>query len=135
MDFVVDANILFAALIKDSVTADLFVQEEIRLFAPEFIFREFEKYHATIMAKTDRSESDFEHFMVILLKRIHVVPREEFDSHISQAKKTSPDIKDVPYFALAMKKNIPIWSNDKQLESQDLVVVYSTSKLIEIIKQ
>ncbi|MHA2473510.1 MAG: PIN domain-containing protein, partial [Promethearchaeota archaeon] len=44
MDLVVDANILFAALIKDNITSELLLKREFHLFAPEFIFEEFEKY-------------------------------------------------------------------------------------------
>ena len=36
MDLVIDANILFAALIKESVTSDILFRH--RLYAPEFIY-------------------------------------------------------------------------------------------------
>jgi predicted nucleic acid-binding protein len=43
MNLVIDANILFAALIKDNLTRQLLVSENIRLYAPEFIFNEVQK--------------------------------------------------------------------------------------------
>jgi len=38
---VLDANILFAALIKDSLTAELIIKDELQLYAPEFLLDEF----------------------------------------------------------------------------------------------
>ncbi len=37
MDLVVDANILFAALIKKGITSELFFEDELYLITPEFI--------------------------------------------------------------------------------------------------
>ena len=48
MDLVIDANILFAALIKRNVTSDLLFRNDLHLYAPEFIFEEFEKYRNVI---------------------------------------------------------------------------------------
>jgi predicted nucleic acid-binding protein len=39
MDLVVDANILFAALIKDSITSELMLHEDMHLYAPEFLLK------------------------------------------------------------------------------------------------
>ncbi len=44
MDLIVDANILFAALIKNSMTAKLMFVERLHLYAPEFLLDEFEKH-------------------------------------------------------------------------------------------
>ncbi|PIN85274.1 MAG: hypothetical protein COV47_03030 [Candidatus Diapherotrites archaeon CG11_big_fil_rev_8_21_14_0_20_37_9] len=43
-------------------------------------------------------------------------------------KKISPDPKDVPYFALALKLRCPIWTNDKLLKKQKKVKIISTSE-------
>lgn len=44
MKLVVDANILFSCLIKEGKTIELFLNPFLKLYAPEFILREFEKY-------------------------------------------------------------------------------------------
>ena len=41
MNLVLDSNVLFAALIKDSVTSSLLFEDDLCLYAPEFIFTEF----------------------------------------------------------------------------------------------
>ena len=43
-DLVVDANILFAALIRRGGTAELLLDRRLRLFAPEFLLQEFAKH-------------------------------------------------------------------------------------------
>ena len=42
MDLVIDANILFSILIKYGNNEDLLFQEDLHVFAPEFLFEEFE---------------------------------------------------------------------------------------------
>ncbi|HIH11137.1 TPA: hypothetical protein HA241_03030 [Candidatus Woesearchaeota archaeon] len=44
MEFIVDANILFAGLIKASTTAILLFDPNLKLYAPEFVLEEFMKY-------------------------------------------------------------------------------------------
>ena len=44
MDLVIDANIIFAALIKESVTYHLLCRNDFHLFTPEFILTEIEKH-------------------------------------------------------------------------------------------
>ena len=44
MRLIIDANILFSALIKDSSTAKLLIDDKLKLYAPEFLFEEFAKY-------------------------------------------------------------------------------------------
>jgi len=49
MKLIVDANILFAALIKEGSTAELLISDKLQLFAPEFLFAEFAKYKDLIL--------------------------------------------------------------------------------------
>ncbi len=43
MDLVIDANILFSVLIRKGKTEELLFEDDLHLFAPEFIFEEFRK--------------------------------------------------------------------------------------------
>ena len=135
MELVVDANILFAALIKISSTSDLIVDNSLNLISVEFIFEEFEKYKGLIKEKTQRTGNEFEKFMKIIQKRIKLFPYEEFESFMDETKKFSPDPKDTEYLALALKLNCALWSNDKKLKTQDKVKIYSTEDLINKLKK
>ena len=132
MDLVVDANILFSALIKEGKTKELFVHENFHTFAPEFLLEEFSTYREIILEKTKRTEREFAEIFTILKSLITIVPEEEFYEFLEQAKNISPDKNDVEYFALALKLNCPLWSNDKKLKEQKVVPVYSTEDLARL---
>ena len=134
MELVVDANILFAALIKISATSDLIVDNLLNLSSVEFIFSEFEKYKDLIKEKTERTDEEFERFMEIIQKKIKLIPYEEFKPFMKEAEKISPDPKDTEYLALALKLKCGIWSNDKKLKTQDKVKIYSTEDLLKILR-
>lgn len=129
MDLVIDANILFSVLIVPGDTEDLVFQEDIHLFAPEFIFVEFEKYKELILEKTQRTSEEFYSALNILKKKIKIIPFEETSGFLEKAKSICPDEKDAEYFALALKLGCPLWSNDKKLKEQSQVKVYSTEEL------
>ncbi len=135
MDLVVDANILFAALVKDGATIDLLLQPEIRVFAPEFLFEEIEEHKDEILEKTKRTKEEFDEVFEILKLKITVIPKEEFVGWITNASKISPDPDDIIYFALALKLDSAIWSNDRKLKDQEVVKVYTTKELLGHILQ
>ena len=58
MDFVVDANIIFAALIKGNLNYKLFFLKNLYLYSPEFILIEIEKHKELIIEKSEHD--DFE---------------------------------------------------------------------------
>ena len=113
MDIVIDANILFSALIKSGKSEELLFESDLHLYAPEFIFDEFDKYKDDILKKTQRTSSDFVKLLTILKKRIKTIPNEEIEKYLSEATKASPDPGDVDYIALALKLKCSLWSQDK----------------------
>ncbi|MBI2136667.1 DNA-binding protein [Candidatus Woesearchaeota archaeon] len=133
MELVVDANILFSALVKNSFTAELLFDDEMKLYTPEFIIEEFLKYQEVILQKTSRTKEEFVTIMHQLKDIFTVVPQEEYSKFIDEAEITSPDKKEVMYFALALKLKCGIWSNDKKLKEQDKVKVYPTEEVIKLI--
>ncbi len=132
MDLVVDANILFASLIKDNASYRLFFNEKLHLFAPEYIFSELEEHKAEILEKTEKTIEEFDNALDILKKRIILVPLEELREFIQKAELISPDPDDMAYFALALKIKCAIWSNDKKLKEQNTIEVYHTHELVGI---
>jgi len=69
---------------------------------------------------------------IITMANINVVPVADFRKYSKKAKEISPDPDDTVYFALALKLNCPIWSNDLQLKKQDSIKVYTTEEIIKI---
>ena len=58
MRLVIDANILFATLIKNSLTAKLLLNDKLKFYAPEFLFEEFAKYEDYLLNKTHRTKEN-----------------------------------------------------------------------------
>jgi len=56
-----------------------------------------------------------------------------YELFITEAEKISPDKKDSDYFALALKFDCAIWTNDKKLREQERVKIYSTEEINELI--
>ena len=132
MKLVVDANILFASIIKDSLTAELLLSDKLSLFAPEFLFDEFKKYKEYILEKTNRSKEDFELFLKILTETIRIIPQKMILPFIEGVEKFSPYPKDTVYLACALLIDAKIWSNDKKLkEGQNKIEVITTEVLIQ----
>ena len=134
MDIVVDANIIFSALIKDSFSCYLLFDEQFRLFAPEYIFIELEKHKEELLEKTERTEEEFFQSLDILKRKIIVIPLEELVNYIEDAEKITPDPDDMAYIALALKLKCAVWSNDKKLKEQNIIKVYNTHELSKIIR-
>lgn len=133
MDLVVDANIIFAALIKDSFTYHLLFSNQFHLFTPEYIFTEFEKHKEEIIGKSERTKEDIFRLLEILKRRIVLVPLEELADYVGDAERITPDPKDMTYVALALKLNCAIWSNDKDLkEKQKVIKVYHTHDVVPL---
>jgi len=132
MDLVIDANVLFSALIKDSFAYNLLFSGSFHLFTPEYIFTELEKHKEELLKKTERTDEEFSRLLEILKRRVIIVPLEELVPYVEEAEKLTPDPDDMAYFALALKLNCVIWSNDKKLKVQDKIKVYNTHELSKI---
>jgi predicted nucleic acid-binding protein len=132
MDLVLDANIFIAALIKDGITSSLIVDENLHLFAPEFILEEYQKYESEILQKTHRTLEDFQQFLEILNRRISFISRESVDTFLHRAKEFTLDPKDVVYIAVALKIGAKVWSNDKRLKKQEIVEVLTTKDIVKL---
>lgn len=76
MDLVIDANVIFAALIKDGESARLILHDKIHLFAPEFLLEEFEVYRDLILKKTHRSPEYLDDVLLIIRNRINFITME-----------------------------------------------------------
>jgi len=133
MEIVVDTNILFSFFRKDSITRKIIIKGSKYFFfhSPETCLIELRKYKELICQKAKISFEDFEEDTLFLSIFIKIVPISEIKNFIPKAREISPDIEDIPIFALALKLNCPIWSNDKELKKQNVVKVYSTKELIE----
>ncbi|HLD15429.1 MAG TPA: PIN domain-containing protein [Candidatus Nanoarchaeia archaeon] len=132
MKLVVDANVLFALLIKQGKTKDVFFLKDLTLFAPKVIFEELAKYEEFLLEKTELSIEEFHKILRVFKRKVRIISSRKLSNFINLAREISPDKNDALYFAAALKKNCPIWTNDKKLTEQTMIRIYSTSDLIRI---
>ena len=135
MDLVVDANILFAALIRKSKTAELLFKDKFHLFAPEYLLDEFVEHREEIVRKSDRPSEEFDKFLDIMKKRITFCPFDDFKHYMKRASEISPDHDDEEYIALALSMKADIWSNDKSLREIKEIDVFSTTDLVNFLQE
>ncbi|MBI4116889.1 PIN domain-containing protein [Candidatus Pacearchaeota archaeon] len=132
MELVVDTSVVFSLFKSDSFTNKLLKEYDLTLFAPEELIEELSKYSEIICAKSKIAKEKFSEDVSLLSKFIELKnsPRsfeDKADGLISH--KT-----DVPFLALALELNIPIWSNDPHFKEQSSVEVFTTKELVDKLK-
>ena len=101
------------------------------LYAPTFALSELNEHKATVIKKFKLSETQFL-FCINLMKNIvEFVDIKKYAKYLAVAKTITPDPDDIDFFALALKLDCPIWSNDKLLKKQARIKVFSTADLIQ----
>jgi predicted nucleic acid-binding protein len=131
--FVLDSNIIFSSLIKESTTRKMILSDIFNLFAPEFLFTEINKYKKEILNKSGLTEEKFEILLLLIQSHIAVIPIEKFLDFRDELEEVMKDIdkKDSLFMALALKLEIPIWSNDSHFKEQNKIESYTTAEILE----
>lgn len=125
---VVDANIIIAALIRNSKVRRILSKNIYEFVSPDFVLEEIEKYKDYICEKSGLKKEDINILIVILLQTITIISAEEYKSSLSKALEIMKnDKKDVPYVAcyLAWKCDA-IWTNDKDFEGKEGITIIKT---------
>ncbi len=136
MEVVIDANIFIAALLKKGATRKLLLNDELALHAPEYVIEEIFNHIQECENKSHLPRSSLEELVKVLIieSKMTIIPKDDLRQFIKKADEITPDPDDVMYFAAALKQNIGIWSNDKALQQQKTVKVYSTNDLIKLLE-
>ena len=133
MQLVIDANILFAALIARKKSLDIILRPDIEIAAPNFIKKEWKEHQEEIAKKANLSISETTAFFIILTEKVRFYTPEEIIQEIGEIKDTIEDVDDLEYLALALKLKCPLWSEDKDLKEQSVVNVINTQELINLL--
>ena len=136
MKIVLDSNILFSALIKDSITRRIILDYGDQLLFPSFIFEEMEKHKNELLTKSKMKTKDFEDLLTLLLQKVIIIPNEVLNHYKEDAYQIIKDIDpdDVTFIACALAfSDSIIWSDDKRLKLQSKVQIIDTSKMYSMI--
>lgn len=132
---VVDANILFAALIRNSSARALIFRYPSEILTPAYLFEEVQEYWGYLCKKSGISAKELTAVFGEILQHVTVIPEEELVSYGGIASTIMRDIdpKDALYIACALAHpGSIIWSEDKALKRQNAVRVLNTAEILEL---
>ena len=138
MNIVIDANILIAALLKDSKMRELIVNSLHKLLVPEVHFQEIEEHKAELLEKSGLNEEEFDILLMKLSNYFTIVKSDSVLSFIEEAQNLigKIDKDDVPIIATALAHDIcPIWSDDNHFQQQKKIKVWKTEEIIKTIEK
>ncbi len=133
MKIIIDTNIFFSGLIKDSITRKILFHLEFEFYIPDFFLFELKKYKEYLIKKTKLNKSEFKQITYDLLENVYLIPIKEYNAKLIEARKIIGDVdeKDIPFIAVALSiRNDGIWSNDKHFKEQSKIKIYTTNDLI-----
>lgn len=135
MRLIIDANILFAALIKESTVRWLIFHLDVELIAPEFILEEIEKHKEEILRKSKLDEKTFVSVLQKIKEKIVFLSDEVTVMKLEEAFSFMKDIdkNDCIFLAAALATNSGIWSDDAHFKKQTKVKVWTTKELVPYI--
>ena len=82
---VVDSNIIFASLIKDSFTRKILISAEIDFVVPEWVHVELREHFAEVAKKSGLRADEVEHFAEEIFQVVQNVPKEEYEDFLPEA--------------------------------------------------
>lgn len=134
MHLVIDTNVLISALLAKSTTYEIILFGDLELIVPEYSLEEIERNREELQKRMKIDENQFFIVLNLLLSHVTIVPRAKYKDREEKAKQITPDLKDFPFFALAIAKGIPLWSNEGKLKQQKEVTVYNTKDVLSFLR-
>ncbi len=138
MNLVIDANILIAALLKDSKMRELIVNSSNKLLVPEVHFQEIEEHKEELLEKSGLSKEDFDILLAKLSEYFTIVKSETVLYCLKEAEELigKIDKDDVLIIAASLAHDsCPIWSDDKHFKQQKKIKIWKTEDIIRIIEE
>lgn len=135
MKIVVDSNRIIAALIKDSTTRSILLDEIFEFYAPEHIKDEIEKYKETLINKSKITTEEFNLLYLSVFENLTIIKKSDYEHLIEELKKEIKDIEDIPYLAVCLLKNAEgIWTHDPHFKEQNKIRVFTNIDMLKIIE-
>ncbi len=131
---VIDTNIVISAMLKPGINRELVFSPKLSFFAPDFIESEFSKYQEELLMRSGVSPQEFLLNKTNIFSLINQVPFGEYRPYRDQAFFVSPDLDDQAFFAVALCKQLPFWSNETRLKRQQIIRVFNTFEIAELLK-
>ena len=137
MRLMLDANILFAALLRDGTARRLLLEGDLDLHTPEWIWDEMTRNRAWLVAKSGANLASLELLTGLLRDAVHDVPAAVTDRFLDQAlRQVGPrNSADAPYVATALALDATLWTQDKTLAKSSKITVVTTAELVARLRE
>jgi len=131
MQIVIDTSIIFSLFKMDSFTRRLIQSYSMEFIAPPSMIDEVMKYQSLICTKSGLSPDSFSSALreISALCNFH----KPSTRYLDKASALISHASDVPFLAIALELQIPLWSNDAHFKSQSVVRVYTTKELAQLL--
>jgi len=136
LNIIIDSNVLFSALIKNSVTRRIILEYHSFFLFPSFIFDEMDKHKEILLKKSEMNSKDFNLLLNILLRKVMIIPTEVLSPYKKEAYKIVKDIDPDDTLFIACALAYPdsfIWSDDKKLKQQSKIQILNTSEMLSAL--
>jgi len=131
MILVVDTNIIFAGILRDSTTRALLIDSPFILFAPETAVNEIRKHETPIIKRSGLTEAEFETLFTLITGNITIIEKDRYKQHIEEATKRIKDPGDIPFLALALSmSNDGIWTENVKHYKGAKVRIWTTKEIL-----
>jgi predicted nucleic acid-binding protein len=132
---VIDSNVLFSALIRDSITRKIILEYDGKFIFPSFVIQEMEKHKKMLLSKSGMQAVELESLLSVIFSKVQIINDSDLKPYKEKALElgTQTDPDDAIFFAcaLAHHKSI-IWSNEIVLKEQSRVRVLNTKEIIKL---
>ena len=141
MKLVVDSNVLFTFFWKNSAFNKLSTNQNLAFFSPEYALEEINKYAFEIIKKSKIFKDDFTKLKKELALLVEFISLKEYSHLFKEAElliknpsknEASELLGDIDFFALALKLNSIIWSNDYLFKKQSTIKVVTTKEILDL---
>ena len=136
MRLVIDANIAFSLLKKDSFTRRLAQEHSLGLYSHKFILEELEEHSEELCELLKVSKDKFERIKEILPRLVNLKVKVS-PQQLNRAASLVSDPDDKQYLALALRLDCPIWSNDSHFQESSVIKsidVFTTEALKDFLE-
>jgi len=135
---VVDTNIIFSAIynkdgLERKILDIIIASSKIQLFSPPIFWEEIQR---TLKDKLDYPITEIDDFLSLF--SIIKVPHKKFKHKIAKARELIDHKSDVPFVAVALYLNAPIWSGNirhfKPLLNNVEIIWFNSRRLYDYLK-
>ncbi len=134
MRLVIDANIIVAALVRNSKARDIIVSGKFELVSPDFVLQEVYKYEDYICSKSGLLKEEFELLISLVFEHVTISPGRSYRHKIVEANNLIEDIKDVPYVACYLALECyAIWTSDLDFKGKKDIKTVTTADLLRLL--